>query len=120
MASLRQRVPAEERQRALAGLAERVRVQLADLAGAVDLREGAIDEPAEVLVAAREYERQRLVRKQAIEHVDIASVAFGRVEQDGALAEQDIRPSIDQPLDAAAIAIDGRHRGDNVQLLHPA
>src|SRR5215510_9619518 len=85
-----QRVPVELRDRSRIGLAEELRIDLCDLARAVEMAQRLVDHEPEILVAARQRERERRVVEVAVEYRELAGrrVVVDRVEQRRALAEE--------------------------------
>src|SRR4051794_23689748 len=89
-ASVRKRVPPEERQRRVVRLAKPFGIQAGQLAGAVEPTQRAIDDQAEFLIAPCERERDRLERELTIENHELPRrrVASGRLEENGAFTEE--------------------------------
>src|SRR5258706_9532297 len=119
--SLRQRREAEERLRVLVGLPEVALVDVQDLSRAVEPAQCAVHEQAEILVAPRADERDRLVGELTLEDLQIARrrAARHRVEKSRPVCEERVRGPQQHPLDAFLIARALRDLGVDLELRAP-
>src|SRR5262245_17390169 len=112
-ASIGQRGQPEEGERVLAGLSAPARVDVPRLARPVEPAERAIHQQAEVLVSARDRQRQRLAGEEAVEDDQVRrrGAAPGGVEQEGAVAEEDAGAAVQHGLQAGVVAGHGGNGG---------
>src|SRR6185312_6907866 len=120
-ASFRQCAEPEEYGRAIVRLAEPLHIHILELARPEELAQAPIHDKTKVFVVAREGERQRLVCEKTIEYRQVRGrgTAFRRVIEDGPVAEENVGLAIEHLLDARLVAVHGRHRGVDMERVHP-
>src|SRR5688572_1891338 len=115
--SLRRRgAPEEERARGLVEVAEPLAIDLGKVGGRVEPAQGAINQQTEVVVSARQRERERLMREQAREDCDLPHRRFiHRPQHHGAIAEQHVDLAVEQLLQAHPVVRDHNGRGVDLE-----